>query len=327
MIDVQSYILSKFPLNRFNSNGRLHTKCPFHSDNSPSFSISDEGLFICGSSRCGVRGNFFQFYKLMEGIQDWKEVYAKLKVDRPKVSISIEDLLGIKNVKNKELQINDFPIEPFIQRPISENIPYLRNRYIDNRIIEYFNVYLGVGGKFYKVNINNSLVIPIYDIDGSYLTFQVRHLGIGIKKRWEDPIGSSCQHLLYGGWLINSSTNYLWIVEGSSDVWNLCNHGLQAVGLFTKEATSRQLNLIVKLCKNFDLIPVVCLDGDAVSDKFDYNLKIYNELYAFGVRPKIIYLKQHEDPGELSQFRINELIEILGKSHEGNTKSRSSDGR
>jgi hypothetical protein len=80
MIDKVSYILSKFPDKSPNNKGTIHTHCPFHDDSRPSFSIDvEEGLFYCGSTACGLRGGFALFYKLMEGLADWKQVFEDLR--------------------------------------------------------------------------------------------------------------------------------------------------------------------------------------------------------------------------------------------------------
>ncbi len=309
-MDVQSYILSKFPEAQFNNTGRMHTTCPFHDDATRSFSLNTEGLFICGSTRCGVRGNFFLLYKMLEGIKHWRDVYEQLKTNKPKISTTLEEMLGVKENKKKQLVINDFPIEPFVES--IHFVPYLNDRGISNDVIEIFGVSYGVGGKFSGVDVRNSLVAPVYDIDGTYMTFQVRRLGEGDSKRWYNPPGSCSQYLLYGGWLINGDHKHLWIVEGASDVWKLRTYGIQSVGLFTKEASVRQTNTITKLCKTCKLKPVVCLDGDAHGRGTDYNKRIAHELYAYGLQAKIIYLREKEDPGSLTIERINEIQQELG---------------
>jgi len=310
MIDKRSYILSKFSGDDFSSKGELHVCCPFHDDKSPSFDISEDGLFICRSARCGVTGNFFKFYKMMENLSSWKDVYARLGGKETRVSANLEQILGNKKTKkNNYFRINDFPITPFI-RNINLDLPYLKERSLNSDVLDYFGIVYGVDAEFDGVNIRNSLVIPIFDYDGTYFTFQVRYLGVS-KLRWNNPKDSCIQRLLYGGWLVNNRTPYLWIVEGASDVWNLYRLGEQAVGLFTKNATDRQLSTINFLCKSYNLTPVLCLDGDARGETFDCSLDIFNELYSMDLYSKIIYLKEDMDPGEIDQdlfFYLNGRI-------------------
>ena len=301
MVDSRSYILEKLNGSEFNDKGRLHTKCPFHEgDIHPSFSITDEGLFICGS--CGIRGNFFQFYKFMEGLSSWKDVHDRLKQNKPKISTTIEALLGVKPKNRKrELALNDFPVAPFVQ-PLGE-IAYLQDRGLTNDLMSCFGVSYGTGGDYDGVNLKHTLVFPIYDCNGDYYTFQARVLRKSSPTRWEHPRGSCASYLLYAGWLVDSRSRDLWIVEGASDVWRLFSFGVQAVGLFTKEASTRQLNTIATLCRNFKLKPIVCMDGDAP----DAGRVIYKELYVSGLSPQIVCLRGDEDPGGLGQLRFTEV--------------------
>jgi len=316
-MDFRAYILSKFPNRTPNSNNRIHAICPFHDDHNPSFSINlDNGLFTCGSARCGVKGNFAYFYKLMEGIEDWREVFRQ--IETPLVAADYNSLFAIENrKKQKHIKIDDYPKEPFAIYP--DNIEYLINRGIGEETIRVFDLKYGVDGKFSNIDINNTIIAPIYDLDGQYRTFQVRCLSPFALKRWNNPIGSPLRDYLYGGWAINGNLNELWIVEGASDVWNLHTKGIAAVGLFTKQASTIQLLSIHKLCLFLEMKPVICLDGDTNPksewDGTDFSMKIYNELVAFGLDPVIIRLNYEEDPGVLTSERIlmlkNKFLEVI----------------
>lgn len=310
MIDVQQYILSKFPGKTPNSGGKIHTYCPFHDDRHPSFSIDLDkgGLFICGSARCGVRGNFPLFYKMMENITSWKEVYKVLKQPQVSKSISLGLDLPEKKFKSDE-QIDDFPPHPFTNAiEDASSISYLQERGLTNEVCDSFGVMYGKGGEFSEVDITNTLVAPIFDLDGQYKTFQVRKIGAAKKYRWEFPPGSSAKRYLYAGWMVSQGDGYLWIVEGISDVWNLFKYGIQGAGILSAEASSFQLNKIYHLCKFMNLTPVVCLDGDVSSrDPMKRNLgeNLRRQISAYGLNCKIIYLDGDEDPGSLTEDRIN----------------------
>lgn len=308
-MDIREYILSKFPGKIPNTNNRIHASCPFHDDKNPSFSINVEnGLFICGSRKCGVRGNFMLFYKMMEGIEDWKEVYKRVK----KVTIS-RDFESLFNSKNKkeviEPEIHPFPEYPFISG--IDQLDYFSERNIEKDVWENFGVVYGVDGLFSGINICNSIVIPIFDVFGKYLTFQIRKLSHNSSKRWINPTGSPIQYHLYGGWNITGLFRNLWIVEGASDVWRLYSKGIEAVGLFTKEASVSQLNVLNMLCHNYGCVPIVCLDGDTVPENvwidFDHATKLKSELMAFGLDPIIVRLDKDKDPANLSDFEIETL--------------------
>lgn len=297
-MDKTAYIISKFHKSP-NSNGEIHTHCPFHDDSSPSFSIDIEtGLFICRSASCGLRGNFAKFYKLSENIHSWKEVHEALR--EVTTNYSINDLFSNKPKYTDPTNVT-IPF-PTAVEPIGL-IKYFENRQIPHDVINQFGLVFGKAGEFSGVRITNSVVVPVWDVDGTYKTFQVRYLTDEKKRRWVNPVGSPIQHLLYGGWRIVEELKYLWIVEGASDCWKLATYGIQAVGLNTKDASASQLNKIIKLCKYLSLKPVVCLDGDA----FPYSEKVWNNLTASGLKTDIVKLEYSEDPGELSHERLAQV--------------------
>lgn len=310
-MDKRHYILSKFPGKTPNSSGKIHTHCPFHDDRHASFSIDVDkgGLFICGSRKCGVKGSFPLFYKMMEGIDNWKEVYEAISERRVSKHLTL-DLETQTKPKSVEV-IDSFPIHPFIKHIESvDSISYLRERNLTDEICDLFGIVYGRDGEFSGVNIHNTLVVPIFDLDGCYKTFQVRNLGASKKLRWKFPSNSCAKEHLYAGWLVSKGDGYLWVVEGISDVWNLRVHGIQAVGIFSSGASCFQLNKINQLCVALDLTPVVCLDGDVSSDdpmEVDYGLYLQKELMAYGLNSRIIHLNKDEDPGSLSKERIDQI--------------------
>jgi DNA primase len=309
----KSYILSKFPDKHPNSSGKLHTRCPFHDDRHPSFSIDvDRGLFVCGSSKCGVHGNFFLFYKLMEGLTSWSAVYKALRDSH--TELDIDKLLGIESDFKRSDVVNAWPSPSFLS-PLT-TCDYLEQRQLGPDVIAQFGLQQGKFGLCDGVQLSDSIVVPIFEIDGTYKTFQVRYLNHLKKQRWQFPAHSPVQNILYGGWIINNRTPDLWIVEGASDVWKLFTYGVQSVGLFTKEATSAQYNKLFYLCTLYGLRPIVCLDGDLqISKKYkkDFVKKLKCELEAFDLKPSVVQLEETEDPGSLSKERFLEINATLGE--------------
>jgi len=307
MINITDYILNKFPNKAPNASGSIHTQCPFHDDRSPSFSIDViTGLFICGSVRCGVRGNFTKFYRLMENCS-WKQAYEDLK--KTNTIFEISDLFEKKSLEYKKVFSNEFPQEPYVEDV--KFVEYFEKRHLGKEVINTYGLKYGLFGEFSGINIADSIVAPVFDLGGIYRTFQVRYLQPYIKMRWGNPKESPIHNLLYGGWLISDRTKELFIVEGASDVWNMFNLGAQAVGLSTKEASTSQLLQIEKLCKFFGLVPIVCLDGDVRSKGKRHGLyfdeKLYFELSALKLNPKLVQLNLEEDPGSLTYERFLEI--------------------
>ena len=317
-MDIHSYVVSKLGKEP-NSSGKIHARCPFHDDRHASFSFDlNKGLFICGSSSCGVRGNFILFFKLIEGIANWKEVYEKLKA--PHLAIDMNSLLGLDSYaeRAKEKVVNPWPSSAFLE-PLNQ-VEYLASKGISTETINTFGLHYGKGGSFSGVDIENSIVVPVYDVDSTYRTFQVRYL-INTELKWKNPMDSPLQDLLYGGWILPEMGSNLWIVEGASDVWNLYEKGVQAVGLFTKEASTPQLSRLHKMCKNWDLQPVVCLDGDTHSQysdtllaNKDYCIHLHDVLWSYGFEPKVIYLRDDKDPGMLTVEDVSFLQQKLASA-------------
>lgn len=311
MIDIQEYITSQFPGKHFNSAGNLHANCPFHDDTTKSFSINSKGMFICGSTKCGVRGNFAYFYKLTENIT-WKQVQDALKIVAPKDNLDMATLFDRETPEQAQVT-NEWPANT---EPLGD-LEYFEHRGFNAQEVDdlgtKFGLRYGVDGFCAGVDIAGTIVVPVYDLQGIYRTFQVRYLDPNKGSRWKNPLNSPLQDLLYGGWRVSSSEDVIWVVEGASDTWNLARFGHTAVALFTKEATCAQMMALHAMGTQIDMHYIVCLDGDAHSQHkaygSDYCAGLNSELRAFGLRSSIIYLDAHEDPGGLSEQRVQDLYE------------------
>lgn len=321
-LDRRKYILSRFPGKSYNANGRLHAKCPFHDDNHPSFSINENGDFICGSATCGIRGGFALFYKLSENIHNWKQVYEDIKASGVVSELDVRAMLSpVKPTEKKGPDMNVYPRDHLVEEIGS--LDYFTHRGFSpdqtKGVCAAYGLMYGRGGYHHKVLLEGTIVVPIYDLDGTYKTYQVRYLDPRAKMRWNNPTGSPLQDLLYGGWLINDNQKDLLVVEGASDCWNLWKHGYQSVGLFTKEATTSQRGKLVELARKFDLTFSVMLDGDTHSESkgygADYPRKIHSELLAFGLKSRVIYLASDQDPGGLMEQQIQDYL-AEGGEHE-----------
>ena len=306
MIDKTAYIIKHFPDKNPTANGEINVCCPFHDDSTPSFSINiDSGMFICRSASCGLKGGFPYFYKLMENIDFWTDVYRDISQ-----TSSDFDISDIFKEKKRKAKINvgfppDWMIEPIV------SLEYLNSRNLGEDIVKQFGLLYGKSGQYETVPVAGSIIVPVWDIDGTYKTFQVRYLSKKALTRWSGPPGSPISDCLYGGWLVSEQDKELWIVEGASDVWNMTNFGARAVGLNTKEASSAQLLKIHKLCNTYNLLPIICLDGDvpllSVKAKRDFIGELFFELSALGLSPEVVILEPEEDPGNLSYERYEEI--------------------
>ena len=182
--------------------------CPFHSEKSPSFSVSpDRQIFHCFG--CGVGGNVYTFLMKIEGIT-FKEALEQLaeraNIQLPKLENNADT--SREELKAKVYKVNEFTAEFYHQnlyKPTSKiGQEYVKKRKMNKETLEAYRI--GFSGKFdelYKalkaqgfgekeilesglVNKNdngtyidryrNRLMFPICDVRGKVIAFGGRIL-------------------------------------------------------------------------------------------------------------------------------------------------------
>ena len=182
--------------------------CPFHSEKSPSFSVSpDRQIFHCFG--CGVGGNVYTFLMKIEGIT-FKEALEQLaeraNIQLPKLENTADT--AREELKAKVYKVNEFTAEFYHQnlyKPTSKiGQEYVKKRKMNKETLEAYRI--GFSGKFdelYKalkaqgfgekeilesglVNKNdngtyidryrNRLMFPICDVRGKVIAFGGRIL-------------------------------------------------------------------------------------------------------------------------------------------------------
>ncbi len=182
--------------------------CPFHSEKSPSFSVSpDRQIFHCFG--CGVGGNVYTFLMKIEGIT-FKEALEQLaeraNIQLPKLENNADT--AREELKAKVYKVNEFTAEFYHQnlyKPTSKiGQEYVKKRKMNKETLEAYRI--GFSGKFdelYKalkaqgfgekeilesglVNKNdngtyidryrNRLMFPICDVRGKVIAFGGRIL-------------------------------------------------------------------------------------------------------------------------------------------------------
>jgi len=141
-VDIVDVISSYLPLITRGKN--FFGVCPFHSDHSPSMSVSKEKqIYTCFS--CGATGNVFNF------IMDYENIsfIDAVKICADKAGIIINSNNNYKKDKNKNL----YDIYEIAQKFYVNNInttngieakKYLEKRNIDNNCIKEFGIGLAV---------------------------------------------------------------------------------------------------------------------------------------------------------------------------------------
>lgn len=235
--------------------------CPFHSEKSPSFSVSvDKQIFHCFG--CGVGGNVITFVSKIEGI-GFKEAIENLaqraNISLPK-SINSEDT-HLEELKAKVIKVNTFTANYYHQRlfkPESKLCQeYVKKRKLTKDTLEVYN--LGFSGNFdelYKflrkegfqdeeilesglVNKNSSgsyidryrnrFMIPILDVRNRVIAFGGRVLDDSKPKYINSPenvVYSKGKNLFGLNVAKKSDTKKLLIVEGYMDVISLYQRGI-----------------------------------------------------------------------------------------------------
>jgi DNA primase len=241
--------------------------CPFHSEKTPSFSVSPQKqIFYCFG--CGVGGNIFSFVMKHDGLafpEAARMLAKRYGVDIPKKSLTFEQR---KRITEREslLNINRHAMAYFLRALHGKlgRIPqnYLKKRGFSAEIIEKFH--LGYAPKgwdnllnfFSKKGVSLALVeksglilakkdkrgfydrfrdriiFPILDINKAVIGFGGRVLDDSLPKYLnspETPVYSKSRSLygLYAAKDKCRATNTIFIVEGYLDLLSLHQHGIE----------------------------------------------------------------------------------------------------
>lgn len=321
--NIVDVISSYLPLTK---RGKNHFGvCPFHDDNNPSMSVSeDKQIYKCFS--CGASGNVFNFVADYENIS-FTEAATLLG---EKVNIKIENnnyhkkespLFDMYKLATKFYQNNIYSKEGLQARE------YLKNRQIDESIIKEFEIGLSLKDSTYLTKILQNknfknidleksglinkhdrgysdlyidrIMFPLYDLSGKVAGFSGRVYNKIDNSKYintrETEIFKKGE-LLYNyhkAKLECRVKNKVIIMEGFMDVIRAYTVDVRnVVATMGTSVTKYQANLIKKLAKEI----ILCFDGDEAGIKAA--LKVSDELISLGVTPKIVVLENNLDPDE-----------------------------
>jgi hypothetical protein len=321
-LDIESYVSShpKLNLKRTGNRGEYRGWCPFHPEgNYDCFAINVvNGKWQCRSARCGLRGGFALFYKLLEGIRSWKEVRSQLGERLP-----IRDWSEVLSLSTRPDQV---PVEqrcplppPHEQYPIGpDSFPaYLRQRGFDESLLDLGFDLRWCHHGFYAGRV----LLPFYNVEGDLLTFTARLAEASdgnreaLGQRYRFPQGLTTDRFLYGVWRLNwvPALPRIWLVEGQFDVIRLATLGEFALGLSTNTPSSRQLLDIREIQKVWQVPILVCLDRGA----YPNTLRIWSQLRAMGCEAHALDIDSvAKDPGVLTSEGRWELLQQLQGGHQ-----------
>lgn len=303
--------------------------CPFHSEKSPSFSVSrNKQMFYCFG--CGVGGNVYSFlmqyekYTFMEAL----EVLAdRAGVELPKMEYSNEAKM-ISAKKNILLEINKKAAKYYFYQLKGEHGDKAREYFEKRKLLPETIVKFGLGySSMYKDDLYrymknegysddilsesglfsmsprgvtdkfwNRVMFPIMDVGNKVIGFGGRVIGEGEPKYLNSPetILFDKSHNLYGLNLARASRKKNMIIcEGYMDVIALHQAGFdQAVASLGTALTQGHASMM----KRYTDEVLICYDSDGAGQKAA--LRAIPILKGAGLKTKVINMRPYKDPDE-----------------------------
>ncbi|WP_394129666.1 DNA primase [Shewanella maritima] len=329
--DIVDLIDRKVPLKKA---GKNHSACcPFHSEKSPSFTVSrDKQFYHCFG--CGAHGNAIDFvmeYDRLEFVDAIEELAGQLGLDVPRekgtgkrvdtgLSRDLYQLMDEANLyyQNQLRQHQDKQkvIDYLAFRDLSDEVVekfgigfapdgwdgllgrYRQNQDAQDKLLTAGMLIANDNGKRYD-RFRDRLMFPIRDRRGRVVGFGGRVLGDGTPKYLnspETPIFHKGNEL-YGLYELKQQhrdPQHVLIVEGYMDVVALAQFGVDyAVASLGTATTAEQFQLLVRSAKEV----ICCYDGDNAGREAAWRaLETALPLLKPGDSVKFMFLPQGEDP-------------------------------
>lgn len=303
--------------------------CPFHDDNNPSMSVSeDKQIYKCFS--CGATGTVFKFIMDYENISFNEAVKKVADIGGIKINIGYKP----KSKENgKQYDIYDLSLKYYINNINTakgkEAREYLKKRNISEEIIKEFQIGLSLNKGNTLANIlikkypenellksgligkndygyydlfHERIMFPLYNLNGKVVAYSGRIYNKEDNSKYfntrETEIFKKGE-LLYNYHRakdIARRKNQLIVTEGFMDVIRLHAVGIKnSIATMGTAVTNIQANLIKKMAKEI----ILCFDGDEAGEKATKSC--IEELNKIGVTPKIVRLEENLDPDEYIQ--------------------------
>ena len=202
------------------SPGWVNIRCPFCGDksNHGGFNLTT-GVYYCW--RCGSD-------------------HSAQDVVKELVGFNVKFSLAMQGVKKEKFEHGAYETMPGIEEPRECHRQYLKNRGFDLTMMR----------ELYKIKFTIQtplkyqwrIMIPIFDADGEYLSYQGRDVTGQQKLRYIDEPKFDNKSTLYGEWLMPGMENIL-VVEGVFDAWKL---GVGAVATYGIAYSMAQILLLSK---------------------------------------------------------------------------------
>jgi DNA primase len=342
--DIVDLIDRKVPLKKAGKN--YAACCPFHSEKSPSFTVSREKQFYhCFG--CGAHGNAIDFvmeYERMDFLDAIGELAGQLGLDVPRDSGNCADKSISRDLYQLMEDAGRYFQKQLRQHPEKQRVlDYLQKRGLSEEIVERFGIGYAPDGWDNLLNlyaqkpqlqeklltagmlINNEqgrrydrfrdrLMFPIRDRRGRVIAFGGRVLGDGTPKYLnspETPIFHKGNEL-YGLYELRQQhrdPQRVLIVEGYMDVVALAQFGVDyAVASLGTSTTAEQFQLLLRSAKEV----VCCYDGDNAGREAAWRaLETALPMLKPGDTVRFMFLPQSEDPDSMVRKAGKEAFEQL----------------
>lgn len=281
--------------------------CPFHSEKTPSFTVSEEKqLFHCFG--CGKGGNLFTFLMEMEKV-NFAEA-AEMLADKLGIKLEKTGGSGVSKSEKDKLFDQAEAACKLYERALDNNSAarkYLADRRLEPQTIKKFRLGLDQN--------NIRVMFPIFDIRGRVVGFSGRTLGGNGPKYLNSPDSP----IFYkGGTLFGlnfskdaiKKNNFALLVEGNVDLLICHQAGItNTVAPLGTALTADHAKLLARHCETV----VLAYDSDAAG--LAAAERVQEILKEAGLKVRILDLGKHKDPDEfINAAGREDFLEAIKKS-------------
>lgn len=321
------------------SGSNLFGLCPFHSEKTPSFSVSqDKQIYHCFG--CGKGGSAVNFIMEMENLSFPEAVVFLAK--RCGMELPDDSPEEFRGKRTRLLRLNRDAARFFydnLKKPVGRAaVDYVNQREISREMVVRFGLGMapdawqalfdamrdkgysaedmldaglikkGRNGGFYDT-FRNRLIFPVIDVRGSVIGFSGRILGEGEPKYLNSPdtmVFKKSKNLFGLNLAKKSKLGKIILVEGNVDVVSLHQSGVDcAVASLGTSLTPDQARLISRYTGNV----VICYDSDAAGIKAAQ--RAIDILEKTGLEVKVMQVPGAKDPDEFIKDKGADAFKTL----------------
>jgi DNA primase len=337
-IDIVDLIERHVPLKKGGAN--FSACCPFHSEKSPSFTVSPSKQFYhCFG--CGAHGNAISFvmeYQGMGYIDAISELAESAGMKMPEYEPAVKNAGGpdlyeimerATRFYREQLKVSPHAIEYLKGRGLTgkiaaqfgigyapagwQNLKEVFSDYSAEALKDAGLVIDAEGGRRYD-RFRDRIMFPILNQRGSAIGFGGRVLGAGEPKYLNSPETSLFEkgRELYGLSQARSAIRtkgYALVVEGYMDVVALAQHEIEFAVATLGTATSAVH--VQKLFRQIDEI-VFCFDGDAAGRRAAWHaLEVSLPVLADDKSVRFLFLPNDDDPDSYIRAKGTKAFEAM----------------